>query len=99
MSTYISLINFTQQGLQNLRESPHRAAAFKTAAKKAGVSVSHVFWTLGEYDGAVIFEAKDDAAATGLMLSLSGLGNVHTTTMRAFDAAEFGAILAGTPKM
>jgi uncharacterized protein with GYD domain len=99
MSTYVALINFTQQGLQNLHESPHRAAAFRTAAKKAGVRINQIFWTLGNYDGVVFFEAKDDAAATGLMLSLSGLGNVHTTTMRAFNAAEFGAIVAKTPRM
>ena len=99
MSTYIALINFTQQGLQNLHESPHRATAFRAVARKAGVRITHIFWTLGNYDGAVLFEAKDDASATGLMLSLSGLGNVHTTTMRAFNAAEFGAILGKTPRM
>lgn len=99
MSTYIALINFTQQGLQNIHESPHRAAAFKTAAKKAGVKIKELFWTLGEFDGAMLFEAKDDAAATGLMLALSSLGNVHTKTLRAFNAAEFVAIVAKAPKM
>jgi uncharacterized protein with GYD domain len=99
MPTYIALINFTQQGLQNLHESPHRAAAFKAVARKSGVRITRIFWTLGNYDGAVLFEAKDDAAATGLMLSLAGLGNVHTTTLRAFDAEEFGAILDKTPRM
>ncbi len=99
MSTYIALINFTQQGLQNLHESPHRATAFKAAAKKAGVKITHLFWTLGEFDGAILFEAKDDGAATGLMLSLSSLGNVHTTTLRAFNATEFAEIVAKTPKM
>ena len=99
MSTYISLINFTQQGLQNIHESPHRAATFKEAAKKAGVKVTHVYWTLGEFDGVILFEAKDDAAATGLMLALASLGNVHTKTLRAFDAAQFAEIAAKTPKI
>ena len=99
MPTYLALITFTPQGLQNLHESTHRAAAFKATAKKAGVKVTHQFWTLGGYDGAILFEARDDAAATGVMLKLSGLGNVHTKTMRAFSPAEFSAIVAGTPKM
>ncbi|MDZ4289141.1 MAG: GYD domain-containing protein [Prosthecobacter sp.] len=99
MNAYLTLITFTQQGLQNLHESPHRAAAFKAAAKKAGVKVTNIFWTLGEFDGAILFEAKSDAAATGLMLSLSGLGNVHTKTMRAFDTGEFSDIVAKAPKM
>lgn len=99
MSTYITLINYTPQGLQNIHESPHRAASFKAAAKKAGVKVTQLFWTLGEFDGAILFEAKDDAAATGLMLSLASLGNVHTKTLRAFNAAEFSEIVAKVPPM
>lgn len=99
MATYIGLVTFTQQGLQNIHESPHRAAAFKAAAKKAGVKVREIFWTLGSYDGLVLFDAKDDAAATTLMLSLSGLGNVHTTTLRAFNAAEFTEIVSKTPRL
>ena len=99
MNTYMTLINFTQQGLQNIHESPHRASSFKAAAKKAGVKITNIFWMLGEYDGAVLFEAKDEAAATGLMLALSSLGNVHTTTMRAFNAAEFSEVVARMPKL
>lgn len=99
MATYFTLINFTPQGLQNIHESPHRATAFKAAAKKAGVKVTHIFWALGEFDGAILFEARDDAAATGLMLSLAGLGNVHTKTLRTFNAAEFLEIVAKTPKI
>lgn len=99
MSNYISLLSFTQQGLQNLHESPHRAAAFKAIAKKAGVKILHQFWTLGAYDGFIVFEAKDDAAATGLMTALSALGNVHSSTLRAFSAAEFAQIVDKAPKM
>lgn len=99
MATYIGLITFTQQGLQNIHESPHRAAAFRSAAKKAGAKVRELFWTLGSYDGVLLFDAKDDATATALMLSLSGLGNVHTTTLRAFNAAEFTEIVSKTPRM
>jgi len=99
MASYLTLVTFTAQGLQNLHESPNRAAAFKAAAKKAGVKVTQVFWTLGEYDGAIVFDAKNDAAATGLMLALSSLGNVRTKTMRAFNAAEFSEIVTKLPKM
>lgn len=99
MATYVALLNFTQQGLQNIHESPHRAGAFKSAARKSGCKVLHLFWTLGAHDGVVVFQAKDDAAATGLTMALSALGNVHTATMRAFDAAEFAAVVAKAPKM
>jgi uncharacterized protein with GYD domain len=99
MNTYVALLNFTQQGLQNVHESPHRAGAFKSAARKAGCKILHLLWTLGAHDGVIVFGAKDDAAATGLMLALSALGNVHTHTMRAFDAAEFAPLVSKAPKM
>ena len=99
MPTYVALLKFTQQGLQNAHESPHRATAFKTVARKAGVKILHLLWTLGAHDGVILFQAKDDAAATGLMMALSSLGNVHTTTMRAFDAKEFAALVDKVPKM
>jgi uncharacterized protein with GYD domain len=99
MSTYVTLLNFTQQGLQNIHESPHRAGAFKAVARKAGCKILHQLWTLGVHDGVIVFQAKDDAAATGLMMALSALGNVHTSTMHAYDAAEFASLVAKAPKM
>jgi uncharacterized protein with GYD domain len=99
MATYLALINFTQQGLQNIHDSPHRAAAFKTAAKKAGVKIREVYWTLGAYDGVIVFEAKTEETATGLMLGLAALGNVHVQTLRAFNAAQFADIVAKSPRL
>jgi uncharacterized protein with GYD domain len=99
MNTYFALVTFTQQGLQNIHESPHRATAFKSAAKKAGVKVRDLYWTLGAYDGVIVFDAQSDEAATSVMLSLAALGNVRTQTLRAFDASEFAAIAAKATKM
>jgi uncharacterized protein with GYD domain len=99
MNTYLSLVNFTHQGGQSFRESPLRAAAFKAAAKKAGVRVRELYWTMGRYDGAILFEAANDEAATAVMLSLGALGNVRTQTLRAFNATEFAGVIAKSPKM
>lgn len=74
--------------------STKRAAAFKAAAKKLGAKVTNVYWTLGEYDGVVILEAPDDETAMTVLLYLAALGNVHTTTVRAFTAAEMDEIVA-----
>jgi uncharacterized protein with GYD domain len=99
MAAYIALIKFTAQGLQNIHESTHRAIAFKAAARKAGAKVTQTFWTLGAYDGAIIFEAPNDGVVTGLMVSLAALGNVQVTTMPAFTAAEFTALVEKAPKI
>jgi uncharacterized protein with GYD domain len=93
MATYISTIKFTEQGIQNIRESPKRAAAFKSAAKKLGVKVSGIYWTLGSFDGVVVFDAPSDETATAAMLHLSSQGNVQTTTARAFDSSEIEKVI------
>ena len=59
-----------------------------------GVKVTNVFWTLGVFDGVLIFEAADEETATAAILHLGSLGNVQTQTARAFSAAEMEKILA-----
>ena len=93
MAIYITKIKFTQQGIQSIRESPKRAAAFKAAAKKMGVKVTNEYWTLGEFDGVIIFDAPDDETATTAMLYLASQGNVSTTTARAFDRSEIEKVI------
>ena len=93
MATFITTIKFTQQGIKAIDETTKRAAAIKAAAKKMGVKVTNTYWTLGDHDGVLIFEAPDDETATTVLLHLGALGNVHTTTVRAFTAAEMDEIL------
>ena len=93
MATFITTIKFTQQGVKGIDESTKRAAAFKAAAKKLGVKVKDIYWTLGDYDGVLILEAPDDETAMTALLHLGTMGNVHTTTVRAFTAAEMDKIV------
>ena len=94
MATFISTIKFTEQGIKAIKETTKRAASIKAAAKKMGVKVTNIFWTLGANDGLLVFEASDDETATALMLHIGSTGNVQTTTARAFTAAEMDGILA-----
>jgi uncharacterized protein with GYD domain len=98
MATFITTLHFTEQGIKAVRDTCNRAAAFKAAAKKMGVKVSGIYWTLGAFDGVIVFEAPDEATATAAMLHLSSLGNIRTQTARAYDAAEMQKILGLLPK-
>ena len=98
MATFITTIKFTEQGIQKIHESPKRAAAFKSAAKKMGVKVTDIYWTLGSIDGVLLFDAPDDETATAAMLHLSSQGNVQTTTGRAFGSGEFEKIIGSMAK-
>ncbi len=79
-------IKFTQQGIKGIDFSTKRAAALKVAGKKMGVKVTDIYWTLGDHDGVLIFEAADDETAMTVLLHLAAAGNVHTSTVRAFFA-------------
>jgi len=93
MATFISLVNFTDQGIRGVKDSPKRAEAFKATAKKLGVTVKEVYWTVGRHDVVVVMEG-DDEAVTSTLLKIGSLGNVRSETLRAFSSAEMGRILA-----
>lgn len=97
MATFITTIKFTQQGIKGIGETTKRAAALKAAGRKMGVKVTDIYWTLGDHDGVLIFDAPDDETAATLLLHLGAAGNVHTTTVRAFTAAEMDMILTKVP--
>ena len=93
MATYVTLIRFTEQGARNIQDTSKRAAAFREAAKKSGVTVRDVYWTMGAYDGLLVVDAPDDLTVAAVMADLGVTGNVRTQTMRAFDESEIGAVV------
>jgi uncharacterized protein with GYD domain len=97
MPTYVSLLNWTQLGEKHVKDTRKREAAFAKSAQKLGVKVIAAYWTLGRYDGVLLFEAPDDETATAAALSLASQGNVSTQTMRAFTAEEMEKIVAKLP--
>ena len=92
-TTYATLITYTDQGIKNLKQSPSRALAFRKSAEAAGIKVLAQLWTTGAYDGVLILEGDSEEKVLGLLAQLASLGNVRTQSLRAFDAAEFGAIV------
>ena len=96
MATYVSLINWTEQGIQGYRDTVNRASAANGAAAKFGGRVVSLWWTIGPYDIVAVTEFPDDSSATAFALALGAQGNVRTTTMRAFGADEMSAIIART---
>lgn len=94
MATYIILSSFTEQGIKGIKDTTKRADAVRSTAKKFGVKVSEIYWTLGTYDVVAIFESPDDASITALALALGSAGNVRTQVMRAFDRDEMKDVLA-----
>jgi len=94
MFTHIALLTFTDKGLHAIKDTTKRAAAAKEAAKKTGVNMRDMFWTLGEFDAICVLEAEDEAALTAFSITTAQQGNVRTRTLRAYSATEMDKILA-----
>ena len=93
MATYITLANFTDQGIRSVKDTTKRSEAVAELGRKFGVETKAIFWTLGQYDVVCIFEAPDDPSFTAFGLAIGTQGNVRTETMRAFSKDEMNAML------
>ena len=89
MPTYLSLINFTDQGIRNIKDSPKRLDATKRALQKLGGQLKSFYLTQGSFDGVLIFELPNEEALTNFLLTTGAAGNVRTTTVRAFTEEEY----------
>jgi uncharacterized protein with GYD domain len=95
--TYIGLLNFTDKGIQTIKQSTQRAAAAKEIGKSMGVNMKEIYWTMGSHDIVCVLEAQDEAALTAFNLAIAMQGNVRTQSLRAFTAAEMDAALKKLP--
>ena len=93
MPTYVTLINWTDQGVTNFKDSVDRYEAARDAMSTMGVSFKDLYWTVGPYDIVGIVEAPDDESVTAALLSTAAMGNVRTTTLRGFSADEMRAVI------
>ncbi len=94
MARFAATIRFTEQGLKGIQDTTQRAKVFQAAAKKLGVKVVDLYWSLGPFDGLLILDAPDSQTATAAMLQLSAQGNVQTQTTELFSAADMEKVLA-----
>ena len=94
MARYISLMKFADQGIRNVRDTIKRGDAAMAEAEKLGMKIIEEYWTMGAYDGVVLFDAPDNETMTAFACKVSSLGNVKTETMRAFGKEEMEKILA-----
>jgi uncharacterized protein with GYD domain len=93
MPTYVTLINWTDQGVKGFKDTVDRYEAAQDVLSGMGVSFKDVYWTVGPYDIVGIVEAPDDESATAALLATAGQGNVRTTTLRAFSPAEMRSVI------
>ncbi len=93
MPTYVTLMNWTDQGVRTVRDTVHRRGQADELAQKHGATIEEVYWTVGPYDIVTIVEAPDDESVTAMLLELGSAGNLRTTTLRAYGREEMSGII------
>lgn len=94
MPNYVTLMNWTDQGVKSFKDSVDRAEAAEVALAPAGIKFKDIYWTVGAYDLVATFEAPDAETLAAALLALAAQGNLRTTTLRAFTAEEMRGVIA-----
>jgi len=97
MPTFILTLNWTEQGVRGVKEAPKRSQAAKEMAKKLGVEVKQVYLTSGEHDLLLIVESASGDNVAKFALATGSLGNVRTSTSRAWSEPEFQQLISELP--
>jgi uncharacterized protein with GYD domain len=93
MPTYIALIDWTDQGVRDFKDSIDRYEAAQSAFEGMGVRFTDIWWTLGTHDIVATVDAPDDETLAAALLSVAGQGNIRTTTLRAFTREEMRTVI------
>jgi uncharacterized protein with GYD domain len=97
MAAYLSLINFTDQGIRNVKDTVNRGKAAQQALEAAGGRFIGIWWALGRYDVVAIIEAPDEETAMRFLLATGMQGNIRTETLQIFSEEEMERFVQGLP--
>lgn len=97
MSTFVILVNYTDQGIRNIKDSVSRLEQIKILAEQLGGKVRDFYVTLGVYDIVAIVDLPSDVACATFVFTTGSLGSVRTTTLKAFKEEEYREIIASIP--
>jgi uncharacterized protein with GYD domain len=93
MPQYVALLNWTDQGVRTVADTPNRGEQGRRLVERLGGQLTAYLWTLGRYDAIVLFRAPDDETASAIMLAAGAQGFFRSETLRAFTAEEMQGVL------
>lgn len=94
---FISSLNWTEQGIRNVKDAPKRAQAARDIAKKLGVEIKELYLTSGDTDMVAILEAANGDNIAKFAMAIGAQGNVRTRTARAWTAPEMQKLISELP--
>ncbi|MEX1181106.1 MAG: GYD domain-containing protein [Cucumibacter sp.] len=95
MARYIVLMNWTEQGIKTVKDSPKRLKKAREMGKKYGVTIDEFYLTIGAHDMVVLMTARDDTGMAKFLLAQGMGGNIRTVSLKAFEESAYRKIMAG----
>lgn len=97
MARYVSLLQWTDQGVKNVKDTVNRLHEARTRLQGIGVTIVDAAWAQGRYDVVLTVEAPDDATLATALLGAASQGFFRTETMRVFTESEMEQIIGKLP--
>ncbi|HEY56155.1 MAG TPA: GYD domain-containing protein [Dehalococcoidia bacterium] len=97
MATYIMLMKLTEQGIKDIKNAPQRIEQGSKAVEAMGGKLLGFYSVMGDYDYVAIGETPSEEVMMTFLLGLGSLGNIRTTTLRAFNREEFATMVKKLP--
>ena len=97
MPTFVTLMSYTQQGIENIKESPSRIDGARELANSLGIEIREFYLAMGRYDAVILVDAPDAETLAKFALASASLGNIRTETLRLFSEAEFRKMASELP--
>jgi len=97
MATYICLMKLTKQGIKDIKNAPSRIETARKGIEASGGKLVAMYSVMGEYDYVAVVEYSSDEAGMAFLMTLGSMGNVRTTTLKAFTEKEFANIVKKMP--
>jgi uncharacterized protein with GYD domain len=97
MATFMLFLQWTEQGVRNVKDFGNRHQSARAAAEKLGGRIVSTYLTTGEYDVVATVDMPNGEAMSQLALSIAASGNARTTTVRAYSVDEFAKLASGIP--
>ncbi len=94
MPRFVVLTTWTDEGARTVGDTLQRAEQVRQLVEQMGGRLAPLYWTQGRYDLVSVLEAPDEETAAAIVLRVGSSGTVRSETLRAYDAAEMGRILA-----
>lgn len=97
MPTYITLWNYTEQGIENIDDSPDRLDDAVELIESLGGELKGFYLTMGEYDIVTVAEFPDDDTAAQATLRIGQTGAVSSETLKAWPEDDYRDLIANLP--